>query len=171
MVEFMGADVLCSMEEYLQTAYSPDREYVDGVVVERHVGERGHSIVQRNVTVAIDRKYPHLFVFPEWRARTSGRRCRIPDVCVTLDDPGTDVLESPPFLAIEVLSRRDEMSDVLEKLAEYIAAGVQYVWVIDPRRKKAFTYTGHQLQEVEGEELVTGSPEIRLSFAEIFRGL
>ena len=30
---------LVSLAEYLDTAYSPDREYVDGVVVERHLGE------------------------------------------------------------------------------------------------------------------------------------
>jgi hypothetical protein len=31
---------LVSLQEYLDTDYSPDREYVDGVVVERSVGER-----------------------------------------------------------------------------------------------------------------------------------
>ena len=38
--------LLVSLEEYLDTAYSPDREYVDGAIVERHVGERRHSLVQ-----------------------------------------------------------------------------------------------------------------------------
>jgi hypothetical protein len=32
--------VLVALEEYLNTSYSPDREYVDGVVVERNVGGR-----------------------------------------------------------------------------------------------------------------------------------
>ena len=32
----MSAAVLISMAEYLDTSYSPDREYVDGAVVERH---------------------------------------------------------------------------------------------------------------------------------------
>ena len=31
--------VLAPIEEYLETDYSPDREFVDGTVVERHVGE------------------------------------------------------------------------------------------------------------------------------------
>jgi len=36
---------MVSLEHYLDTSYSPDREFVDGVVVERDVGERPHSRV------------------------------------------------------------------------------------------------------------------------------
>jgi Uma2 family endonuclease len=65
--------------------------------------------------------YPRLFVWPEQRVRTvARRRSRVPDVCVTLEDPQTDVFESP-LIVIEILSRRDEMSEVLEKLEEYAA--------------------------------------------------
>jgi len=31
------------VEEYLRTIYHPDMEYVDGQLVERHVGEYYHS--------------------------------------------------------------------------------------------------------------------------------
>lgn len=34
------------MEEYLRTTYHPDMDYVDGELVERHVGERRHSRLQ-----------------------------------------------------------------------------------------------------------------------------
>ena len=103
--------------------------------------------------------------------RTAGGRCRIPDVCVTLEDPGTDILESPPFLVIEVLSRRDEMTDVLEKLEEYWVAGVRNIWLIDPRKKRAYSFTADGLRPVTGQELITESPGIRLALAEVFRGL
>jgi Uma2 family endonuclease len=53
-----------------------------------------------------------------------GRRSRVPDVCVTLDDPRADVFDAPPFVSIEILSRCDEVSDLLEKLAEYSAFGI-----------------------------------------------
>jgi len=167
----MGAGILVSLDEYLETAYSPDREYVDGAIVERNVGERPHSIVQRNLTVVIDTRYPNFWVLPGCRVRTLEGRCRVPDVCVLLEDPGTDVIEIPPFLVIEILSRHDAMADVLEKLDEYHAAGVRNIWLIDPRKKKAFTIVDGRFNEVAAEELVTESPEIRLTFAEIFRGL
>jgi Uma2 family endonuclease len=164
--------VLASLEEYLNTAYSPDREYVDGVVVERHVGERRHSLVQRNVVIYLQTRHPRISVWPEQRVRTiPNRRSRVPDVCVTLEDPGTDVFEAPPLIVVEILSRRDEMTDLLEKLDEYAAFGVPYIWVIDPRRKKAFTYAGGRLEEVTGEALTAGTHPIRLPLEEVFRGL
>jgi Uma2 family endonuclease len=162
--------VLVSLEEYLDTAYSPDREYVDGVVVERHVGERPHSRVQGNLIYCFRRQYEDLFAWPEQRVRTiPDRRSRVPDVCVTLQDPEVDVFDAPPFLVIEILSKRDEMSDVLEKLAEYKEFGVPYIWLIDPRRKKAFTYERGRLEEVVGEALIAG--QIQIPLEEVFRGL
>ena len=162
--------VLVSLDEYLDTAYSPDREYVDGVVVERHVGERPHSRVQSNFVFYFGHQHADLFAWPGQRVRTvPGRRTRVPDVCVTLQDPNIDVFEDPPFLVIEILSKRDEMGDVLEKLAEYQEFGVPYIWLIDPRRKKAFTYGSGRLEEVRGEALIAG--EIQMPLEEVFRGL
>src|ERR1700693_5224005 len=151
--------VLAPIEEYLETDYSPDREFVDGTVVERHVGDRAHSRVQGNVHYSLRSRYPELFIWVERRVRTTRSRCRIPDVCVTVQDPLTDVFETPPLICIEVLSRRDEISNVLEKLEEYAAAGVRYIWVIDPRRKKAFFYDGG-LQEVTSGVLVTADEPV-----------
>jgi len=80
-----------AIEEYLDTDYSPDREFVDGAVVERHLGERSHSLVQRKLVGMLVARYPNIFVWPGQRVRTNPNRCRIPDVCVTERDPLTDV--------------------------------------------------------------------------------
>src|SRR5579871_5422501 len=53
----------------LETSYSPDREFVDGEVVERHVGEKPHSKVRRNVMRSFLIRYPHLYVWPEQQVR------------------------------------------------------------------------------------------------------
>src|SRR3974377_1966686 len=120
----MGIAIV-SLEEYLDTSYSPDREYVDGVVLERHVGERLLSFAQGNIFFYIRTNFPNVFVWPEQRVRTvAGRRSRVPDLCVTLEDPHTEVFETPPFIVIEILSTRDANSDVLEKLEEYAGFGV-----------------------------------------------
>jgi len=162
---------LVSLEEYMDTAYSPDREFVDGAIVERHVGERPHSLSQRNVVIYLQTRYPRLFVWPEQRVRTvAGRRSRVPDVCVTPDDPHTDIFETPPLIVIEILSRRDEMSDVLEKLEEYASFQVPHIWVADPRRRKGFRFRGGRLEEVE-TEFVAEDAEVRLPLEEVFRGL
>ena len=42
----MKAAALVPLEEYLDTTYRPDCDYVDGEVLERNVGELDHSDVQ-----------------------------------------------------------------------------------------------------------------------------
>jgi hypothetical protein len=42
----MSVPTLVPIEEYLDTSYSPDREYRDGVLVERNVGSEPHSWLQ-----------------------------------------------------------------------------------------------------------------------------
>jgi Uma2 family endonuclease len=159
---------VASIEEYLDTDYSPDREFVDGTVVERHVGEKPHSRVQFNVILSLGSRYPKLFIWPEQRVRTTMNRCRIPDVCVTEQETPTDVFETPPWICIEILSRRDEMSNAIEKLEVYATAGVRYIWVIDPRRKKAFFYNGG-LQEVTSGVLVTADqPVVEHPLTDVF---
>ena len=105
-----------------------------------------NSLTQKNVVIYLQTVYPQLFVWPEQRVRTvPGRRSRVPDVCVTLEDPHTDIFEAPPL--IEILSRRDEMSDVLEKLEEYAGFEVPHIWVADPRRRKGFRFRDGRLED------------------------
>ena len=42
----MKATMLVPVEEYLRTSYRPDRDYVDGEVLERNLGEHDHSDLQ-----------------------------------------------------------------------------------------------------------------------------
>jgi Uma2 family endonuclease len=60
---------------------------------------------------------------------------------------------------------------MLEKLEEYVTAGVPNVWLIDPRKKKVYTFVAHRLEEVLDSQAVADPPNIRLDFDEIFRGL
>jgi hypothetical protein len=42
----MSTQTLVSVAEYLSTSFRPDREYLDGLILERAMGERGHSRLQ-----------------------------------------------------------------------------------------------------------------------------
>ena len=155
----MSVGTLVPLAEYLDTSYDPDVEYVDGVLVERNEGDWLHSLVQRNLIVALSRKYPHLFAVPELRFRTKETRYRLPDVTVLLSPPGSRFLLAAAHIAIEILSEDDRMTRVLEKLAEYEAAGVAHIWVVDPRLETLSTYRAgvlqcaNQLATPEGIEL------------------
>ena len=49
----IAAVPLVSLEEYLNSSYEPDVEYVDGVLVKRHVGKRKHSRLQGLILSAL----------------------------------------------------------------------------------------------------------------------
>ena len=165
----MGAATLIPVEEYLASSYSPDKEYVDGVLVERNVGDWFHSLVQSNLIFVLRTRYPHLKVAPELRSRVAKDRYRLPDVCVVLSAPPGPVLQEPPFIAIEILSKDDSAADLLEKLAEYAAIGTPNIWIFDPRRQRMYTYHTGVLQEIADDAIATTDDAVRLTRAEIFQ--
>jgi Uma2 family endonuclease len=62
----------------------------------------------------------------------------VPDVCVYKQPAPRDPLPStPPFIAVEVLSPEDRMSQMRTKVNEYLAFGVAFVWIIDPDTRRA----------------------------------
>ena len=166
----MAIGTLISVEEYLSTSYDPDVEYVDGVLVERNVGDWLHSLVQRNVVVALSVKYPNIKAVPEFRERTAERRFRVPDVTVLLHAPvSTKALMEPPFIAIEILSPDDTMTRVLEKLQEYAANQTPHIWLFDPRLRQMFTFQANALQEIKADVIATETPRLELTREEVFR--
>lgn len=50
--------------------------------------------------------------------------------------------ELAPDLAIEVVSPDDRPREILDKVREYLQAGVRLVWVIEPKRRQATAYRG-----------------------------
>jgi Uma2 family endonuclease len=163
----MSVGTLVPLAEYLATSYDPDVEYVDGVLVERNVGDWLHSLIQRNLIVALSRKYPHLYAVPELRSRTMETRYRLPDVSVLLRPPRTRFLLEAAHIAIEILSEDDRMSQVLEKLAEYEAAGVAHVWLVDPRLETLSVYAGGDLRRAA---TLTAADGIELTHGDVFAG-
>jgi len=131
----MSAGTLISLEEYLRTSYSPDREFRDGVLVERNVGDNSHAELQSLLATYINRrrKQWHVLAYTELRIKVRGDWYPIPDVCVyPLPKPEERYPSQPPLLWIEILSPDDRMRDVWAKAEELLKCGVRYVWIIDP---------------------------------------
>jgi Uma2 family endonuclease len=109
---------LVSVDEYLHTAYRPDCDYVDGVVVERNVGEKSHAKLQQEILFYLRQRREQwgLFVIQEQRIQVSATRYRVPDVCVVAGpEPAEEIFTQPPFLCIEILSPEDRMGRMQEK--------------------------------------------------------
>jgi len=162
MLMSMGAQTLISLEEYLTTSYSPDREYRDGVVMERNLGKKAHARLQLKLGSYFNRRRKEwqIEAFTELRIRVRKDWYPIPDVCVyALPVPEEEVPSRPPFLWIEILSPDDRMSDVWRKADELLANGVPYVWIIDPDTLESELRTRAGLQPVPDKTLrLEGSP-------------
>src|SRR5437870_403994 len=100
---------LVSVDEYLNTSYEPDMEFVDGALVSRNVGTQLHSLLQTIVVVYFSqyRKTHRIKVFTEARllvdATTS--RYRVPDAMV-LNSPHRKgkVVVDVPAIIVEIKS-------------------------------------------------------------------
>ena len=166
----MGAATLVSVEDYLSTSYSPDREYLDGRIVERNLGERTHARIQRRLIVYFDLRSKELGieVVPEQRVQVSPTRFRIPDVTVVKSSQVQgEIFTAPPHLCIEILSKDDTMEYMQEKIDDYLRFGVPYVWIINPRLRKGYIATKAGLVEAEAGILATSDPVFQVPVAEL----
>ncbi len=168
----MERGTLVSVEEYLSSSYRPDREYLDGQLLERNVGEKDHSKLQMLLSAYLHNSSGKLgiHVFPEQRVQIKPTRFRVPDVCVVAgDEPREQIFTSPPFLCVEILSKDDRMTEMQERIHDYLSFGVRYVWVIDPRTKQAYVHTSESSREAK-DALRTETPEIIVPLSELFPG-
>jgi Uma2 family endonuclease len=164
--------IVISQAEYLSTTSDSDCEYVDGKLIERNRGESDHSTVQGVVSVLLynRRREAGIHVFPSLHLRVAATRYRIPDITVTTQKVRGGILRDPPFLCIEILSPEDRASEMQSKIDDYLAFGVQYVWLIDPRKKKARSYTSEGKRE-SSTVLTTTGPPLAVSLDEVFAAL
>jgi len=167
----MPTGLLVSIEEYLATSYRPDCDYVDGVLVERNVGEYDHSRLQMLVGKYLSNREKQwgIRVVVEQRVQVKPTRFRIPDVSVVkADTPIEQIYTRPPYLCIEILSPDDRMSQMQERINDYLSFGVPYVWVLDPRTRRAWICTPGQMREVQDGMLRTQHPDLTVPLAELF---
>ena len=99
---------LVSAEEYIATAYQPDCEFLEGVLLERNVGEKDHSRVQALVIGELLQQEAQsgTVVFPEQRVQVRPDRFRVPDVCVMVAPvPDQQIFLESPLLCIDSATR------------------------------------------------------------------
>jgi Uma2 family endonuclease len=96
-------------------------------------------------------------------------RLRIPDVCLLpADAPDEQIITHPPLVCIEVLSREDTMTRVVERLDDYLSMGVPNIWIIDPVTRRGYRYTSEGFLEAKDGVLRASRPEIALPLASLF---
>ena len=158
------------LSQYLATSYRPDCEYLDGELLERNVGEWDHSRLQSLVSAYLcnrEKQWGILVVLAQ-RVQVKPTRFRVPDISVLAGPPPAGpIIVEPPFLCIEILSPSDRMTEMQERIDDYLDFGVRYVWLLHPRLRRAFVYTLESVHEVKDGMLRTDDPDICVPLAEL----
>jgi Uma2 family endonuclease len=158
------------VSQYLATSYRPDREYIDGHVFERNVGELDHSRMIGEILYQFreHKRTGGLQAIPAWWTRVSPARIRVPDVIVVRGNPGEQVLTHPPFLCIEILSPHDSMTLLPERIDDYLAFGAEDIWIVDPSRKQAFWEDKAGFHQCPDGILSTATAPVRMDLAPVW---
>ena len=167
----MDATTLASVEDYLNTSFADaDREYVDGRILERNVGEIDHSDLQTAIVVYLRLHHKNVWAGVEVRVQVSQSRFRVPDICIVAGPkPSGRIVTQPPLCVVEVLSKDDRVDDIDEKIHDYLAFGIRYVWVVNPRTRHGYVYTASGMHEATDGILHTANPSIQLPLWEMFQ--
>ena len=151
---------LVSAEEFLATSYKPACEYRDGVLHQKSMPTRKHSLLQLRIAQLILQLFPEFEPAPELTVQIRKGRFLVPDIAVQdrrkLQDPYP--LE-PVHLCVEILSPTDRMSETLAKCEEYHGWGVQTTWIADPEERRCWEYrAGHRPVEIPTGGKLTADP-------------
>jgi Uma2 family endonuclease len=100
--------------------------------------------------------------------RVGPNRVRIPDVVVCeVPPPEEEVLTSPPYLCIEVMSPDDTVAAMQDRLDDYLAFGVPNVWVIDSWKHRGWHVTAEGRATAAGGVMRTTDGRIAVPLADV----
>lgn len=136
----------------------PANEFVDGSIYQKPMPQGKHSIIQRELTFAIDRPLRDKKIaraFPELRC-TFGDRSIVPDISIVLwnriprntDGTVANVFAIAPDWTIEILSPEQGQTKVVKNIMHCLKYGTQMGWLIDPDEQTVFVYQPKQEVEI-----------------------
>ena len=141
----------------------------------RH-GDAGAQLIALLVAHVKARRLGRVFT-PDTGFRLTSGNVRCPDIAFVAagrfenQKPPIGFIPLAPDLAVEVLSPDDRPREVLDKVGEYLEAGVRLVWVIDPETGTATRYRSlndvgvlSAEHDLDGEDVLPG---FRCRLAEI----
>ncbi len=176
---------MATEKDVLAVRAGPERrlcELVDGVLVEKAMGVRQAILASEIIQLLgpfVRAAARGVVLGADGMIRTFPDQVRIPDVCFISWDrysgptvPDEGVSSSVPNLAVEVLSPSNTRAEMDRKLRDYFLAGVELVWVVDPKTQTAKSYTSHedsvQINKTGSLDGGTMLPGFRLPLKQLF---
>ena len=152
-----------TLEEFLADDYE-SYEYAKGELVPMSIPTMEHGEINSNIHFLLSTHVRQHQLGRMYIAETTfriGESGRKPDVAFVswerLPENRRQASPFPPDLAIEVVSPSDTVYGVLEKVAEYLEAGTQMVWVIEPIFKTVTVYrSSNDIKLLTQNDILTG---------------
>jgi len=170
----MTTATLVPLSEYLSTTYHPDRDFLEGQLLERNMGELPHGRLQLIIGNIFEnqRKHWNTRTSTELRVQVRPERFRIPDVTVQRrSDPQDLIVRTPPLLCIEIFSSADTIHEIQKRVNDYAAMGVENIWAVDPWKRLGYYASTSGFQQPEDGVLRVAGTPIAISLADVFAEL
>ena len=131
-----------------------------------------HSRIQANLVHEL-RKLKEFALYTELSIVVEDRKCK-PDVCAypfQEIDWKHDVIrtEEMPILAIEIVSPRQTIQDVVNKIEIYLKEGIGSCWLIIPYPRSITVYVGKGEQNFTTDSVLDKRLDLRIPLSDIFR--
>lgn len=136
-----------------------------------------HAIIQSRLNIILGSRFANQFeVLPEVNVAVTPNRDRVPDLTICKEaafSPGHDRphLTEPPLCIIEILSPKQNLSELIKKSTEYFEMGVPSYWLVIPelRTVHVFHQPGESLVFTHRDTLSDESLGIELDLGEVFK--
>lgn len=170
-------------EEDLLVAGKPICELIDGVLVEKAMGDRESLLgtyIARLIGNHVEPQDLGVVIGEAGHLRLADGQLRAPDATFIpwSSFPNGELPEDEaywsvaPGLIVEVLSPGNTAAEINRKLSEFFAAGCKLAWVIDPDEKSAKVYTSaKRFKELDSSGVLDGGkvlPGFKLALADLF---
>jgi len=171
-----------SIDEFWHLAHRlPDAELVGGQVIELVLPGARHGVL----VVSLSRRlYEHVSVGhvgivvsdTGFILSRDPPTVRGPDVAVVLKERIPSPIPAkffpgPPDLAVEVLSPDDRPGEIAAKVADYLRAGAQAVWVVDPDARTIIVHSSVGAATYRRDDILRGAaplPTFELTIQSLF---
>jgi Uma2 family endonuclease len=185
----MSVSTLITADEFAQMSFDGPVELIRGEIVEMTRPGGVHGVTCLNVAMATEiwarapkrsGKWTSVINDSGVVTKRDPDTVRGPDVFVLRRDrlPGGKIpignFPIAPEVCIEVRSPHDRWPEIIQKVGEYLAIGVQEIWVIDPDTRRVHVYfadTEPDVLEVGATLRSRALPEFECPVEEFFRGL
>jgi Uma2 family endonuclease len=164
---------LVSVDEYLNTSYEQDVEFVDGVLVEKGMPTFFHQLLSAILLRWFYQyeKECRIKALADVRTQIIERaRYRLPDIMVlTTPAPATRVVTQVPEVVIEIVSPDDKQTESLLRFRDYSAFGVRHVVQMEPEEHIAWLFQSDSLIRTDFYSLsLPGRPDLPFDTTAIF---